>query len=138
LTEGFRGPDLKLRRAEHHIADVNALLKDFAMDPQSYTAVADFDLSPGSICWVARGKEVLPHDEFAPVIGDAIHNMRDALDLAVSVIMRNAGKSDKNVHFPIRGSLVEFTLALEEQKPPKFPQELTDVLENGIQPMAPL
>jgi hypothetical protein len=58
-----------------------------------------------------RGEKLFPPDEFAPIIGGVIHNLRGALDLAVAVIMRNAGLpfSDKNVQFPTAARL--FTIS---------------------------
>ena len=41
----------------------------------------------------------MPHDAGA-IFGDAIHNMRTALDLAACECVRSNGKSDKGVYFP--------------------------------------
>jgi len=109
--ENFRGPELKLHRAETHIIDLHDLLERF-MKAQVYKVVADFERDPGYICWVIRGKELFPHDEFAPFIGDVIHNLRDALDLAVAVIMRNARESDEHVMFPSADTLNAFRAGL--------------------------
>ena len=77
---------------------------------------------------------MFPHDEFAPIIGDVIHNLRDALDLAVSVIMRNAEESGENVMFPTADSLYDFGPVLARVKKLKFPQSLIDMLETRIEP----
>jgi hypothetical protein len=132
--ENFRGPELKLNRAETHIVDLHDLLKRF-MEAQTYRVVADFEREPGFICWTVRGEEVFPHDEFAPIIGDVIHNLRDALDLAVSVIMRNAGESDEHVMFPTADTPNGFGLAVAQgPKKPEWPKDLVDVLETRVQP----
>src|SRR5690242_7924369 len=34
------------------------------------------------------------------IVGDAIHNLRSALDMTAAEMARAAGKSDKNVYFP--------------------------------------
>ena len=134
MPEDFRGPDLKLQRANHHIADLHGLLKRL-MDAKPYKVVADYELEPGSVCWVARGKDLFAHDEFSPIISDALHNMRDALELAVSVLVRNAGASDKRVAFPVRDLENDFEIALEDAaKDPNYPQDLIDVLRTRIQP----
>ena len=78
--------------------DYYALSKRF-LEPSPYIAVADFQLNPGYISFVARGKELFPHDELAPIISDAIHNMRDSLDLAISILMRNRKLHDI-LYFP--------------------------------------
>jgi hypothetical protein len=133
-VETFRGSELKLDRAEHHVIELHNLMKRF-VQLQTYKVVADMDLDPGYISWVARGEEVMAHDNFAPIIGDAIHNMRDALDLAVSALMRQAGQSDEHVYFPTaksRNDLQE-TIAKRAKKQP-FPGDLVRVLETIVQP----
>jgi hypothetical protein len=105
------------------------------MELQVYRIVADLQSQPGYIVWVVRGKEVFPHDEFAPIIGDVIHNLRDALDLAVAVIMRNAGEPDEHVYFPTADAPYAFKKTIAKgSKKPHFPQDLIDVLETTIQP----
>jgi hypothetical protein len=105
------------------------------MSAQSYKAVADFDSEPGYILWVARGKDLFPHDEFWPFIGDIIHNLRDALDLAISVLMRNANLSDVGVQFPTADSLSLLKKAIVRQgKKEPFPPKIVDVLETRIEP----
>ena len=132
--ETFRGPELKLHRAETHIIDLHGLLKRF-MEAQTYKIIADFEREPGYICFVGQGEEVFPHDEFAPIIGDVIHNLRDALDLAVSVIMRNAGRSDRGVMFLTGRDANAFKRAIKQRSEKvKWPQDFLQVLETRIQP----
>jgi hypothetical protein len=134
VFEDFRGPDLKLQRAEHHIIDLHDLLKRF-LEAQTYVSVADFELEPGKIFWVARGEELFPHDEFSPIIGDVVHNLRDSLDLAVSVIMRNANRTDANVQFPTSDSREAFCNAIKDgPKKKDFPDDLVAELKTRIQP----
>jgi hypothetical protein len=105
------------------------------MELQVYKVVADFEREPGYILWIMQGKELFPHDDFAPIIGDVIHNLRDALDLAVAVIMRNAGESDEHVYFPSGDTFDAFEKTIAKgPKKPNFPDDLIDVLKTGIQP----
>ena len=132
--EVFRGPELKLQRAETHIIELRVLVRRF-VKAQVYKIVADFERDPGYICWVVHGEDLFPHDEFAPIIGDVIHNLRDALDLAVSVIMRNAQESDDNVYFPTADTPNAFKRKIARGKrKPHFPHDLVNVLETRIQP----
>src|SRR5580700_5300590 len=103
MREDFSGPNLKFVRAQTHIAELNDLLRRF-MEVQTYKAVANFELNPGYIVWIAKGEKRFDHKEFSPIIGDVIHNLRDSLDLAISVLMRNAKLSDENVMFPTADS----------------------------------
>jgi hypothetical protein len=134
MAEDFRGPHLKLLRAEQHIIELRTLLKSF-MKLQSYEAIADFERHPGDISWIARGEDVFPHDEFSPIIGDIIHNLRDSLDLAVSILMRNVGEPDVNVYFPTASSHDAFQRSITRgRKTPNLPKNLIDVLSTRIQP----
>lgn len=139
MPEDFRGPFLKLARANTHIADLHQLLKRF-IKLHAYKAVADFDLEPGWIVWVARGEGGFNHDEFGPFIGDVIHNLRDSLDLAVCVLCRNSGLSDEGVYFPTGESLDHFKNSIGKGSKPKpavtakFPPKVIAILETGIEP----
>lgn len=130
----FKGPLLKIHRAETHISDLHNLFREF-MKVQVYKAIADVELEPGNIVWIAKGERRYDHEELSPIIGDAIHNLRDSLDLAVSVIMRNAGLSDEHVMFPTAGSIEAFQEAISGgSKKPTFPPKLIAVLESRIEP----
>lgn len=132
--EDFRGPFLKCHRAETHIEEFRSLFARF-INPHPYKAVANFDIEPGNIVWVARGSDPFPHDEFAPFIGDALQNLRSALDLAVSALMRNAGFANFEGYFPTGDSLNHFRNAIAKgTKNEDFPPELVAILEDRIQP----
>jgi|HubBroStandDraft_5_1064220.scaffolds.fasta_scaffold07255_4 hypothetical protein len=139
MPEDFRGPRLKLARANTHITDLHDLLKRF-IKLHAYKAVADFDLEPGWIVWVARGQGGFNHDDFGPWISDVIHNLRDSLDLAVSVLCRNAGLCDEGIYFPTGKSLDHFKKAIGKGPKPqptvttKFPPKVIAVLESWIEP----
>lgn len=139
MPEDFRGPFLKYQRARTHFDDLHGLLKEFLKN-QTFVAVANFDLEPGYIWWIARGMRLFRHDEFSPFIGDIIHNLRDSLDIAMSVLMRNSGESDVGVYFPTGDSIDHFHTAIgkrpnkQRRSPPKFPPNVIDVLETRIEP----
>lgn len=135
MPEDFRGPLLKIERAKLHIIDLNGLLRRL-IELQGCKAVADFETQPGYIIWVARSLGgSFSHKELSPIIGDAIHNLRDFLDLAVSVLMRNAGESDENVMLPTADSRDAFHRAVAGgPKQPKFPKKLVRVLKSRIEP----
>lgn len=134
LPEAFRGPFLKLHRAETHVIELHTLLKRF-MKLQSYKAVADFKKKPGYIAWVARGKDGFPHDEFSPIVGDIIHNLRQALDISVCTIVRLAKKRDDRIYFPALESLEHLRCSMVKgAKNECFPPKLKDLLETRIQP----
>ena len=98
----FEAPKLKLRRAARHLdelgQDIGAFLgrKPFALvieQPDWWTASWPIH------AWTIRIREAVPHD-LSAIIGDAIHNLRAALDLLACDLVRLNGKSDKGVQFP--------------------------------------
>lgn len=135
MAEDFRGPHLKLSRAEHHIIELRELVKAFSRK-QLYEAIANRDIQPGYLTLIARQKEPFSHDEFSPIIGDVIHNLRDALDLAACVLMRNAGRSDQRVSFPTGETVDHFRQAIANAAKDKrpFPDPIVTILETRIQP----
>lgn len=96
----FSQSRLKLRRAASHIKSLEGVIADY-FRTDWYTS--KFDQSGEgqySLEMVVRGS---PKD-FGAIVGDAVHNLRTALDLlAVELVGRN-GKNTKNVYFPFADS----------------------------------
>jgi hypothetical protein len=139
MAENLYGPYLKLRRADEHIVNLNPLLERY-INGHGYEAVPDLKRKPGYVVWIARGNDMFPHDVFSTIIGDIVHNLHGALDLAISVCLRNAKKRD-SLYFPVRDTYKKFWEAIYERpktpggKPkPRFPERMMNVLETRIQP----
>ena len=92
----FSQPRQKLRRSASHISGLEDATREY-FETDWYSC--DFARSPEgqySLKVVVRGS---PRD-FGLIVGDAVHNLRAALDLlAVEVVARNGGNT-KNVYFP--------------------------------------
>src|SRR5690348_1703294 len=95
----FRASKVKLTRARQFIDEVDAGLQ--AYDSSNPTTV--------ELDWKRSMK--IHRKEVPPVVlatlGDAIHNMRAALDLMAAELARVNGKSDKKVYFPFAESKEE-------------------------------
>jgi hypothetical protein len=135
MPEDFSEPRLKFIRAQHHINELIDTHREF-LKVQTFKAVADFNIEPGNIVWVAYGQQTIDHREFSPMIGDVLHNLRDCLDLAMSVLMRNAGESDGGVYFPTGDSRSNFEKAIgkglkapKARKVPNFPLKVISKIE---------
>jgi hypothetical protein len=97
----FTGPRLKIERAKHHINDLQSRVHEFETGN-----VHDVIIKPNA----DRGHDVLETrivqavpTEFALVIGDALHNLKAALDLVVNeVVITRLGSSDDYTRFPVR------------------------------------
>jgi hypothetical protein len=96
----FPGPRLKIARAEQHIAELEKRIDDFFNENPHTVEIGNCPDS-GDIVVNANFSGELPND-VATIIGDVIHNLRSALDLLVSDVVRQNGfEPSRNTGFPI-------------------------------------
>jgi hypothetical protein len=104
------GPRLKVGRAKKHIANVEREVTCFLND-NPYVIVEEpdpeFGGKHGGKQWRVRVKASTP-DQLPVMVGDAIHNLRSALDLLIRQLVEANGKDPQREAFPIRGSEAEF------------------------------
>src|ERR1019366_9842997 len=91
----------KIERAEHHILDLQERWVDFI--PDAYPVKSKDDPQSGERVWYLAYAKPIPND-FRAIAGDAVHNLRCALDhichhLAV-IATSGAGPFD-GLYFPI-------------------------------------
>jgi hypothetical protein len=103
MDDRLIGPRLKVRRADKHIEDIETTRKEFvATDP--YTHFSYDDPETGDLVY---GISVEPHAaeglrDLSIIAGDAIHNLRSALDLlAYQLVDAYSGKAGDATAFPI-------------------------------------
>ena len=103
----FRASKVKLGRALRFIDEVDAGL-------QAYDSS-----NPTSVRFSGKGTIEFHRKEVPPAVlaalGDAIHNMRAALDLMATELARINGKSDKKVYFPFAESKEELPTQIESK-----------------------
>ena len=98
FTVAFR----KVERAEKHVKDLHALISGFLDRGDIYEVVPEFK-DNGDTDYVFRVRVEIPGD-VPLILGDAIHNLRSALDHAVcSLVVHNGKKVEKWHGFPIFG-----------------------------------
>jgi hypothetical protein len=96
----FSQPRQKLRRAASHIKTLEGAIADY-FKTDWYTC--DFNRSPEGQYSLKVAVHGSPQD-FGVIVGDAVHNLRAALDLlAVEAVDQNGGNT-KNVYFPFADS----------------------------------
>jgi len=90
---------LKIKRARMHISELDGILASF-LQRRPYKVVIEDDADPKFSVIRCEFLENIP--ELTPaVFGDAVHNLRSALDhVACDLVARN-GKTVKRVSFPI-------------------------------------
>ncbi|HEY1751724.1 MAG TPA: hypothetical protein VGG29_10695 [Caulobacteraceae bacterium] len=103
-TVPFLASRLKLRRAAKHIAELEVLaVEHIKMQRKSMPPPLEapqFADAEGQI--VFHGPMMLhgPPEDFGAIVGDVIHNLRAALDLLASDLVRKGGGNPNNVYFP--------------------------------------
>ncbi len=100
----FDAPKLKISRANKHIADVRAARDDYFASNPITIKICDWpEVSQDVVVWRFRVAKEPPHT-ISLAIGDAIHNLRSALDVAICDAARFREKSTKGVYFPFAES----------------------------------
>jgi hypothetical protein len=128
----FAESKLKIDRANKHIADVQAIIRTL---PDSYTATEEINPQAGN--------KVIKHDlsnrqiavaDLALIIGDAVHNLKCALDYAwVGTIERLAPSALGNfAKFPIFATVDKLKIALHGAKIDRSSPALFDFIVGNI------
>lgn len=103
LNNIMKGARLKVKRANSHIdhiiRDSSPLSKDLhTLFVGPGRSVAPLD-KPDCFCLSYLPKESIT-DHFCPIIGDAVNNLREALDHWMNAAVKAAGSTPKKVYFP--------------------------------------
>jgi hypothetical protein len=108
----FGAARLKIERAGQHIAELRIAIAGFlGSKPLAIIVEAPdtFKLTQSHV-WTARVRNTVPLS-MSSILGDAVHNLRTALDLLASDLAKLNGKSPAGVHFPFAGDV----LGLDDQ-----------------------
>jgi hypothetical protein len=130
----FTSSRLKIERANKHIADIYAAVRTL---PDRYTATVEVNPQTGN--------EVIKHDlsdgntittDLALMIGDAIHNLKCALDYAwIGTIERFVPSAlDSSTKFPVRPTKDELESALRGRKIDTAAPTLFELVVSNIKP----
>jgi hypothetical protein len=101
MSNQFHDPRLKIERAKQHISDLHMRLLAFAQT-DFYTLVVEKDSKTGEQALELEITKPVP-EELALVMGDALHNLKSALDWTVNeVVFRRLKFYDSHTRFPLR------------------------------------
>lgn len=89
-------PMLKLKRARHHINDLNRRVESF-LARKPFVLMERHERKASRATYRVKIKEAVP-PEFSLIVGDAFHNLRASLDLTLFGL---AGHLAPDIHFPI-------------------------------------
>lgn len=87
----LRGPRLKIERADEHIRELETAIKRFH-ESNPYEIVREVNAKTGDLEYWVRLR-ALPPARLASITGDAIHNLRSALDLLWCQLVEARGKT---------------------------------------------
>ncbi|HXQ53376.1 MAG TPA: hypothetical protein VN802_19950 [Stellaceae bacterium] len=127
-AELFEASKIKLKRARVHIEALREAILDYLRPHPVVLEVAPGP-TPDKKAWVVRVSNEAPR-ELAAIAGDAVHNLRSALDLMACELVRLNGKDDKNVRFPFSASEAEFDNALSWRQMDKAAPDVVDLLKS--------
>lgn len=126
----FPSSRLKIRRAQRHIEDLDNVISGYAAR-QPARCVAE-QSQPGRHDWTIRVSEDAP-EEIPAILGDVIHNLRTALDLMATDIVRLAEGNANNVYFPFAENKDELAGQVKKKNFHRAPAEALALL-NKIAP----
>jgi hypothetical protein len=121
-----RQPYLKINRAKQHVNDLNGKVREYLAE-RPLRMVTAYD--PETHKQTHTVKQYVPvPEEFALIIGDAVHNLRSALDIMVFGMIGNKTRKARAVQFPFakdaRGFVCAFkTREIESLTSPKVIEE---------------
>lgn len=106
-TDPFYSTRLKVERANHHIRDLERQLTDYSNSHPHVITIKEDPYTKRFLIYVNFPDK--PPPEMALTIGDAIHNLRTALDhMMWEMIGRDHGSQHNNLYFPMGNNRVNF------------------------------
>jgi hypothetical protein len=104
---------LKIDWAKRHISDLNVEIGKFVASNPYRIVLEPHPNSADHQIGVIRGQGVIP-ETFALYLGDAVHNLRTALDLMACDLVRANGRNAKHVRFPFSRTADDLEKAIRE------------------------
>mgnify|MGYP001551334207 CR=1 FL=1 len=133
MSDLFRNARLKVERAEAHINQLNRMINEFTAS-KNHEVFVEHDSHGGDDVLKVKAISLLP-DEFAMALGDAIHNLRTALDYVMNEIeFLTVGKMTKYTKFPIYQSPKGLEGVVNGRFKEKAPKQVIDCIVEIVQP----
>jgi hypothetical protein len=130
----FANARLKLKRAKEHIDDLDAMIREFIEGSVYEVSVQRDSKTSNEFVKIGPIKSV-PND-FALILGDAIHNIKSALDFAwyALTFVDTPPKERRKIKFPLYPERLQLEMFLKDRKDQQSVFNLSDVLLSVIQP----
>ncbi len=129
MIDPFHGARLKIERGKQHINDLQMQAQSFA-DANPHTFFVETDPNTGINALRIAPAQPLP-EELLPVLGDALHNLRSALDHAWCKMVF---KPTPYTKFPVYKTLQALEAAVNGGLKENSSEEVRDVVVDLLQP----
>ncbi len=110
----FLASRLKIGRAARHVATLRGEVAAYMARVPIYTDMWIDENDPKYMAFSLNIAEPIPM-EWAPIIGDAVHNLRASLDLLACEAVRLNGDSDASTYFPFAESAGELETMIKRR-----------------------
>jgi hypothetical protein len=130
----IHGIRLKIERAKKHVRDLDSCIKSF-LAKKPYTLAA----KPHPIAEIRHTTLYVAHvdpvpDDISLIVGDAIHNLRSALDyLMWQLVEAGGGVPDRNIYFPIAETAQQYQSAIGNREIQKITPNALHII-SSVQP----
>ena len=132
MNELFHGARLKIERAKKHVRDLNGILVRINAHPHAILIETDPNTGYDSLKF--EPSEAVP-EEFMCIAGDALHNLRTALDFVANDIeFATNGKRSRHTKFPVYDTRDELVAAIHGGFKDKAPERVVNFIVDVIQP----
>jgi hypothetical protein len=132
MTKTFHGAWLKIERAKKHIRDLSSLLARINAYPHAILVETDPNTGYDSLKF--EPGTTAPR-EFMCIVGDALHNLRTALDFVANDIeFSTTGQRTKHTKFPVCDTRDELVAAINGGFKHKAPERIINFIVNVVQP----
>lgn len=98
IVDNISGAYGKLERAEHHINDLRGQIDVFLAEVP-FKVIAHYRRKAGKISYSVKAEKRIP-PPFSFILGDAVHNLRAALDLMLFALASQRAPRPDNIQFP--------------------------------------
>jgi hypothetical protein len=127
----FSGPKLKIERANRHINELNSALVAF-LKTDFYKLHINTELAGQNV--LTLDAKPLPND-IPLMLGDAIHNLRAALDImACDIVTHAGGTPSKYTYFPVRDTRQELVAIINGGEIKIAGQDICDLIVDVVKP----
>lgn len=133
MTDTFNGPKLKIKRAKQHVCDFHARMLAFQAS-DFYSLIVDKDPETGSDIFHYRETKPLP-DDLALIVGDALHNLRGALDIALNAAVRSRlGRTNRYTKFTFSETRDKLVTAINRGLVHQASKTIADFIVDSVKP----